>query len=61
MRAAWSQAAQRLTAAAYAPAVIAAVLAVAAAVQAISLATVSSRGATGTGFDTGNVQLDLAC
>jgi signal transduction histidine kinase len=59
MRAAWSQAAQRLTAAAYAPAVIAAVLAVAAAVQAISLATVSSRGATGTGFDTGNVQLDL--
>jgi signal transduction histidine kinase len=58
-RAAWSQAAQRLTAATYTPAVIAVVLAVVAAAQAISLATASSHGPTGTGFDTGNVQLDL--
>ena len=59
MLAAWSQAARRLTAATYAPAVVAAMLAVVAAVQAISVATASSRGATGTGFDTGNVHLDL--
>jgi signal transduction histidine kinase len=59
IRAAWSHAGRRLTAATYAPAVIAAVLAVVAAVQAISVATASSRGTTGTGFDTGNVQLDL--
>jgi signal transduction histidine kinase len=58
-RAAWSRDARRLSAATYAPVVAAAVLAVLAVVQAIFLGATSSRGSTGTGFDTGNLQLDL--
>ena len=53
-RAAWSQAARRLSATTYFPAVTAAVLAVLAAAQAISLAQASSHGSAG-----GNVQLAL--
>jgi signal transduction histidine kinase len=53
-RAAWAQAALRLSATTYFPAVTAAVLAVLAAAQAISLAGASSRGSAG-----GNVQLAL--
>jgi signal transduction histidine kinase len=58
-RAAWTRAARRLAAATYAPAVTAAVLAVLASAQAISLAGVGSRSSAGSGFDTGNLQLDL--
>jgi signal transduction histidine kinase len=48
-----------LTAAPYAPAVTAAILAVLASAQAVSLAGAGSRSSLGSGIDTGNVQLDL--
>jgi len=55
-QAAWTRAVRWLRAAAYAPAVTAAGLAVLASAQAISVA---SRNSAGGGLDTGNVQLDL--